>query len=109
MPACFQLYDKSKSSEGPVVLDKIDDEMCAHFGVSPDPIKYLNRWVDSIGFRLAIGKTFAQIREEFEKNIAEEKQRKDEGYAKFYQDSLLILAYLEERYTVNSFHSPFKD
>lgn len=109
MPACFQLYDKKKPGEGPVVLNRIDERMCEHFEQPCDPVKYLNGWFDSIGFRIAIGKTWAQIKEEFEKYVEEEKARGDEDQASWYENLLLILSWLEENYETNSFYSRHKD
>jgi hypothetical protein len=108
MPICFQLYDKSKPEEGPVSLSKVDEEMCEHFQVPCDPIKYLGGWFDCIGFRLALGKTFEEIREQIDGYLAADKQHQD-GYVEFYENMLLMLSYLEERYTPNAFYSPIKD
>lgn len=109
MPACFQLYDKSKPGEGPVVLPRIDEAICLALSVPCDPIKYYNYWFDSIGFRLAIGKTFDQIREEFKGYVAEEKAKDNAGGVEYYETSLKIVDYLDERYSPNSFHSQYKD
>ena len=99
MPACFQLIDKETKS--PTVLQKIDDEMREHFGVAPDPTNWLSGWYDSIGLRMACGKSYGQVREEFQGY-----QKVDDlGERKFYQDLLDVLDYLEERYETNSFYS----
>lgn len=108
MPACFQLYAKDKPGEGPVILQRIDEAMCAHFEVPCDPVKYLNGWFDSIGFRLAIGKSFAEIKTEFEKYVEEDKDKGDAGFSEFYRDSIQILDWLAERYAPNAFHSSEK-
>lgn len=110
MPVCFQLYDKTRPGEGPVTLQEIDRLMCEHFEQPCDPIKYLNGWYDSIGFRLALGKSFEEIRGQFDGYILEEKARGNPNQGvEFYENSLRILAWLEERYTTNSFYSPYKD
>ncbi len=107
MPACFQLYPKG--SNEPVILQRLDDEMCRHFGVEPDPDRWLGGWYDTIGFRFALGKSFDQIREQFKEYVAEEKAKgnPNEG-VEYYENLLLILDYIEERFTTTSFYSPFK-
>ncbi len=69
MPACFQLIPKGASE--PAKLALVDDAICAHFGVEPDPIKYYHGWYDAIGFRLAIGKSFSDIIAELESTVTE--------------------------------------
>jgi hypothetical protein len=59
MPNCFQLTRKGDTHPSPLVL--IDDLICEHFGVEPDPVKYLAGWYDSIGLKLAMGQSFPQI------------------------------------------------
>ena len=99
MPACFQLIDKETKS--PTVLQKIDDEMREHFGVAPDPKDWLAGWYDSIGLRMACGKSYGQIREEFQGYLRTD----DSGERRYYQDLLDVLDYLEERYETSSFYS----
>lgn len=62
MPACFQLFPKGSTT--PARFSDIDDAMCAHFGVNPDPDRYYRQWYDTEGFRLAIGHSLASQREE---------------------------------------------
>lgn len=108
MPVCFQLYPKG--GDKPVVLQRLDDEMRQHFGVEPDPEHWLGHWFDTIGFRLAIGKSFAEIREQFQGYVREEEAKGNPQHGvEFYTDLLKILDYIEERYTTTSFYSPFKD
>lgn len=68
MPGYFCLNRKSEPEAEPVKFVTIDEEMCAHFGVTPDPVKYYRGWYDIIGEALAMGASFAKIRECFEKN-----------------------------------------
>ena len=103
MPACFQLIKRSDEAAGPVRLTVIDEELCQHFGVPVDPVKYMGDWYDMIGFRLAIGKSFAEIREEFLEHIEEFRAIGRE--ALFYEDALRILEYLETNFLSNSFYS----
>lgn len=46
-------------------LIDVDNAMCKHLGVAPDPFFWHRSWVDSIGMGLAFGKTFDEIREYF--------------------------------------------
>ena len=62
MPNCFALTRKSDPQAGHVKLATIDDELCAHLEVAPNPKHYFMSWVDIIGFALACGKSFEQIR-----------------------------------------------
>lgn len=66
MPNCFQLYKKGEDSPSDLVV--VDNEMCAHFGASPDPVRYFEAWFDIIGFRLATGYSFVDMRVEFAKD-----------------------------------------
>lgn len=61
MPNCFQLIRKSQPEAGPVVLTEVDEELCRHFGVSIHPYCWYENWYDIIGFRLALGRSFAEI------------------------------------------------
>lgn len=65
MPNCFQLVRLSLLDEGPVALSKIDAEMCYRFDVEPDPVTYYRMWFDTIGFGLACGKSWDQLRKLF--------------------------------------------
>ena len=46
MPNCFCLQRKFDPEHKNVQFVKIDEEMCAAFGVTPDPIKYYRGWYD---------------------------------------------------------------
>ena len=107
MPVCFQLYPKG--SEKPIVLQRLDEELCNHFGVPVDPKNWFNDWYNAIGLPLACGKTFEQIREKLGEYIAEDKQRGDQFMLEMDETMVKIIDYLNERYTTNSFYSPFKD
>lgn len=60
MPNCFTLTRKGMSH--PEKLPLIDDALCAHLGVTPDPTRYHQEWVDIEGFGFAMGKTMDEIR-----------------------------------------------
>jgi hypothetical protein len=82
---------------GPVKFSQIDEEMCRHFEQPVDEKRYLGGWYDSIGFRLALGKSFEQIRAEFRGYVDEEKETSN-----FYVTMLKMLDWLDENYTPDS-------
>lgn len=94
MPNCFQLTRKGDTHPSPLVL--IDDLMCEHFGVDPDPVKYYYGWYDCIGFRLAMGKTFAEIIEQFNEYIAESRS------SEYYVVMIEIAKWLDANYTTDA-------
>ena len=109
MPACFQLYRKADMAAGPVVLQKVDEELCEYFKVPCDEKRWMCDWYNTIGFRLAIGKDFEQIREEFRGYVLEDVKAGLVNRAQFYRDSLKVLEALDSSFTANSFYSPYKD
>lgn len=58
MPNCFQLMRDGAA----VSLSQVDEEMCRHFKAECHSTRYFEGWYDTIGFFLATGKTFDQIR-----------------------------------------------
>jgi hypothetical protein len=58
MPSCFQLIRDGDA----VPLSQVDEEMCRHFDAECHPTCYFEGWHDAIGFFLATGRTFDQIR-----------------------------------------------
>ncbi len=80
MPRCFALTKKGENE--PTKLQAIDDEMRVAFGAPPDSSQWFRGWYNIIGLGLAVGKSFAQMRELFE------------------DDAELVecLTYLEEKY-----------
>ena len=63
MPNCFQLSRRESKEFTPVPLNTIDEEMCKHFNVPVHPNWYYKEWYNTVGFSLAMGLTFAEIRE----------------------------------------------
>ncbi len=57
MPNCFQLLRDGAA----VPLSEIDEEMCRHFEEHCDPEVYFRDWYSSIGYDLAMGRSFEQI------------------------------------------------
>ena len=98
MPNCFQLI--SKETHEAVVLQKLDDDLRVHFGFGPDPKNWLNGWYNIIGFKLAGGKSFAQIREDLEELATEPNSL----YVEEDKLQLAILEYIEERYESSAWY-----
>lgn len=63
MPNCFQLSRKTEPDK-PVPLQTIDEEICRLLNEPVDPQYWCCSWYNAIGFSLACGKTFDQIRED---------------------------------------------
>lgn len=84
MPNCFQLWRDGAA----VPLGVIDDEMREHFYAPPDPDRFYESWYDAIGYQLAMGRTFAQARED----LAD------------YPQLVEIADWLEARFTVRSWY-----
>lgn len=58
MPNCFQLVRDGSA----VPLVQVDEEMCRHFGEPCDSDRYFRAWYATIGYDLAMGRTFEEIR-----------------------------------------------
>ena len=98
MPNCFQLLDKITGQAVP--LNDVDTALCAHFGVQVDDNYYMSlydydrySWYDSIGFKLACGETFAELREHYD--TAENRQYRCRG--------LEVVNFLDKHYTTSAF------
>jgi hypothetical protein len=98
-PNCFQLVRKSDPGAGPVVLNRLDEEICALVGDPVHPRSYCRGWFDSIGFDLSMGKKWTQIRAEIVERNADDKRA---GYYNPDFDLLPILDYLEKNFTVSA-------
>jgi hypothetical protein len=95
MPACFTLTRKGESK--PAILQEIDDEMRVEFGEEPDPEQWLWGWYDTIGYGLALGRDWAQLREQFAEDPAE-----SERTNMFRRRMLAVIYWLEANYIPNA-------
>ena len=86
MPNCFCLYPKGTTEA--TTLVSVDEAICKHMG-----------WFDCIGFRVACGKSFSDIRAEFTGYVNE--NDRDAEYREYYLDMLKILDFLEANYTTD--------
>jgi hypothetical protein len=101
MPACFQLYRKSDETKTPINLPTIDDEICAHFGVEPDLVRYYMEWFGIIGFDIA-----CTDYPSFAKTKAKLEQRKLEARSHdiYYTKLIAVCDFLEENFVPRSFY-----
>jgi hypothetical protein len=103
MPVTFSLYPRGASV--PASLNEVDRLMCEHFGVEPDSKRYLCGWFDSIGFYLALGRTFETIRTDYEARLEKSKIKPElPNDVDFYSSTLAILEWLEANYSPTSGH-----
>lgn len=58
MPNCFQLLRAGVA----VPLSQVDEEMCRHFNVPCDPELYFEDWYIRVGYDLAQGHSFDEIK-----------------------------------------------
>ena len=91
MPICFSLTRKGE--DRPASLAQVDNEICAHFNVTPDPIKYYERWYDIIDLSLAFGDTHEQIRAKFDGTYANDARLRE------------ITDYIFEHFTPNNWRA----
>lgn len=94
MPNCFQLTRKGETQ--PSSLVKIDEEICGLVGQPVDARHYCFGWFDIIGFPLACGKSYSDIRQQF----------MEDGFENTFPEILTILGYLEENYTPKAWYEP---
>lgn len=99
MPNCFSLTRKSDMDSGPVGLNAIDAELCQHFGYRCDEKRWLNEWYNIIGFGLAIGKTFEDLRNDTLENLTRPGENPYEFGDKL---NLAIIDYLEANFVPNA-------
>ena len=91
MPNCFSLTRKSTGQVA--ILQDVDTEMRKHFKEPPDPDHWLWSWYNTIGLRLALGRTFTDIIQECHSNIIEYPED-----MKYYIRKLEIAEYLNQHF-----------
>ena len=97
MPVCFNLTRKGEKM--PTNLVEVDQRICTHFSVTCDDNKWYHGWYDSIGFRLALGKTFAEINAEYDATIDKYKDQEDVSYWRRMKE---IAEFLDTNYTTDA-------
>ncbi len=91
----FTLTRKGEST--PSSLQHIDDEMRVEFGEEPGEDRWLWGWYDTIGYGLALGLDWAQLREWFA-----EDPDKSERTNMLRRRMLAMIDWLDEHYTPNA-------
>jgi hypothetical protein len=103
MAVYFNLTRKSAPEAGPVVLNVVDAEICTLVGQSVHKTRYCLGWFDAIGFWLASGENWAQVRERHTRWRGETEglSAENEAAHNAYYDGLAkILDWLETNFTV---------
>ena len=95
----FQLISK-KTGEA-TSFNTIDDELCAHFGYDVNPEQYFAGWYQSIGGRIASGRSFEEIRKQFIEHGLEH----DGKHKELYDMLVKILDYLKDNYDSSAWTS----
>lgn len=90
MPNCFQLLRGGEA----VPFNTVDEEMCAHFGEPCDADRYFRKWYNCIGWNLAMGRSFDEI-----KAIYSEPNWADSGL-------LPVVEWLAANFTPSSWYEP---
>ena len=93
MANSFSLTRKADTNKGPVSLRQVDEEICAHFNVVPQPHDYYHSWFDTIGFELTSGMSFADII----RRCHEDMDARPDSY-KYYKRKLEIAEYLDKHF-----------
>ena len=88
----FSLTRKIEMDKGPVSLQRVDEEICAHFNV-PHTKDYYHSWFDTIGFELATGLFFADII----RRCHEDMEASPQSY-RYYERKLEIAEYLDKHF-----------
>ena len=99
MPNCFQLFHKG--SQSAAVLQDVDSAICQHFNVPCDDVHWHHDWYDCIGFYLAIGKSWNEIRDYLVRMIAESDS---DSLKADWQHMEKIREFLEANYTVKAWY-----
>ena len=95
MPNCFTLTRKGENA--PASLQTIDDLMRVAFGEEPDPKRWLWGWYDVVGFGLALGRDWTQLREQYAEDPAESERTNT-----FHRQMLTVIDWLDEHYTTDA-------
>ena len=95
MPDCFSLTRKGESE--PASLTEIDDLLRIEFGEEPDEKRWLWGWYDTIGYGLALGRDWTQLRKQYAEDPDE-----SERTNMLRRRRLAIINWLDEHYVPNS-------
>ena len=99
MPNCVQFFRKSDSSRTAIVLNRLDEELCAHMNVPVHPTQWCFGW-SVIQLEAAMGKTLEQICDSYR---AEVERCEAEGWdATWERNMLKVSQYLAENFTTDA-------
>lgn len=102
MPNCFTLTRRSNLEAGPVVLQKIDDELREHFHAPPDKVNWFNGWYNYIGYFLAFGWSWTKLRQDIDAECL--MSPVDSGAHKHWALNRDILDWLEANFTSDAWY-----
>ena len=88
----------SKKTKKPESFPAIDVKMCKALGVESDAKAFYRNWYDRIGMGLALGKTFAEYRDEYNDYLTPEPNFPVAGFEK----DLAIANFLDANYIVKN-------
>ena len=100
MPVCFQLCHKDRPTT-PVSFIEIDEAMCKALGQQADPVRYLWEWYDSIGLRLALGRSFNEIIVDYTQR-RESEEGQVPGAAEYLDHMIQVAEWLSLNYVSDS-------
>jgi hypothetical protein len=104
VPNCFQL--RKKGAEAPEVLQKVDEAICAHYGVEVSSKYWFHNWYNVIGFLIALkGHNLGtdELREEVNKWYDDWPSNEAEEARECKGQMFGILNFLEEHYESTNF------
>lgn len=102
MPNCFQLTPVNGTE--PAKLQEVDNRLWREVGkVEPDPKKWFRGWYNTIGLKLALGKSFEEIRKDF---WSYGRKSTDEEERDYYADMMEVSDFLQDNYTANAWYQP---
>jgi hypothetical protein len=90
-------------------FNDIDAEICNFMGVLINPENWAFGWYDSICGRLAYGRTFEEIKANFEGEIEYARALPPsmrDSKIRFYENLIKILLFLKDNYTHDAWYSP---
>ena len=104
MAGYFQLINLATGEAD--TFNSIDEQLCAAFDTPVNPDEYLIGWYNAIGGRVAMGKSLSEVREIFLSYIEEAKiDIRKQNQIEYYNNLILLLDWISERYTTNSWYS----
>lgn len=96
MAVYFQLFPIGYST--PASFQQVDNAICQNLDLPWDADRYACEWYDSIGLRIALGKSFQEIADEFKSALTD----RPEQFREWYYNMLRINHYLLENYTTEA-------